>query len=139
MTSNPSQDRADIEKVFQGYLSSLEAADVAQAAQVWWQSPDVLIVTPVGRFRGWDGVKEIWARTRAEFSQRTVQATNVTIVVRGDAAWLVYDFVFAATLVSGQPLVLKGWESHGYLRTPEGWRIAQLHYSVASPAADGPA
>jgi ketosteroid isomerase-like protein len=131
-----SRDRADVEQVFRTYVRSLEAADVALAAKVWLQSPDVLVVTPIGRFQGWDGVKEIWAKTQKEFSERKVQASNISIVVSGDAAWLVFDFVFAATLANGTPLVLRGWESHGYLRTADGWRIAHLHYSVppASPA-----
>ena len=76
-----SQDRAEVERVFHKYLQSLEAADVALASQVWLQSPDVLVVTPIGRFQGWDGVKEIWARTQKEFSERKVQASNVSIVV----------------------------------------------------------
>ena len=62
MTIN-SRDRADVEGAFSKYLQSLEAADVALASQVWLQSPEVLVVTPIGRFQGWDGVKEIWART----------------------------------------------------------------------------
>ena len=131
MTSN-SQDRADVERVFSKYLRSLEAADVALASEVWLQSPDVLVVTPIGRFQGWDGVKEIWARTQEEFSERKVQASNVSIAVAGDAAWLVFDFVFTATLADGKALLLKGWESHGYQRTGDGWRIAHLHYSAAS-------
>ena len=130
-----SQDRADIEHVFGTYLRSLEEADVALASQVWMQSADVLVVTPIGRFKGWDGVKEIWARTEKEFSERKVQASNVSIVVAGDAAWLVYDFVFTAILADGKPLQVKGWESHGYQRTTDGWRIALLHYSAAAPAA----
>jgi ketosteroid isomerase-like protein len=138
MSSN-SQDRADVEHVFSKYLRSLEAADVALAAQVWLQTPDVLVVTPIGRFQGWDGVKEIWARTQKEFPERKVQASNVSIVVAGDAAWLVYDFVFTAKLADGKPLLFKGWESHGYQRTADGWRIAHLHYSVPSPLLSGPA
>ena len=138
MTSN-SQDRADVERVFSKYLRSLEAADVALASEVWLQSPDVLVVTPIGRFQGWDGVKEIWARTQEEFSERKVQASNVSIAVAGDAAWLVFDFVFTATLADGKALLLKGWESHGYQRTGDGWRIAHLHYSAASPPLTDPA
>jgi ketosteroid isomerase-like protein len=139
MRPDPGQDRADVEQVFNKYLQSLEKADVALAAQVWLQSPDVLVVTPVGRFQGWDGVKEIWARTEKEFPERKVQASNVSIVVTGDAAWLVYDFVFTAKLANGQPLLLNGWESHGYQRTADGWRIAHLHYSVPPPTSEGPA
>ena len=58
--SSRTQDRVDIERVFSTYLRSLEEADVALASQV----------TPIGRFTGWDGVKEIWARTEKEFSER---------------------------------------------------------------------
>jgi len=133
------QDRADIEAVFSKYLRSLEAADVALASEVWLQSRDVLVVTPIGRFRGWDGVKEIWARTQKEFSERKVQASNVSVVVSGDAAWLVFDFVFTGKKADGKPLVLRGWESHGYLRTADGWRIAHLHYSVPSASLADPA
>jgi ketosteroid isomerase-like protein len=125
-----SHDRANIEHVFGKYLRALEEADIALASEVWLQSPDVLIVTPVGRFRGWDGVKEIWARTKKEFSERKVQASNVSIVLAGETAWLVYDFVFTAKLADGTRLLLKGWESHGYQRTADGWRIVHLHYSV---------
>jgi hypothetical protein len=53
------QDRADVEQVFNKYLQSLNAADVALASKVWLQSPDVQVVTPLGRFKGWDGVQEI--------------------------------------------------------------------------------
>src|SRR6476469_10693038 len=122
MTSN-SRDRADVERAFSKYLQALETADVALASRVWLQSPDVLVVTPIGRFQGWDGVKEIWARTQREFSERKVQASNVNIVVWGDAAWLVFDFVFTATRADGQPVTASGWESHGYQRTADGWRI----------------
>jgi ketosteroid isomerase-like protein len=130
MQSDPGQDRADIERVFNTYLQSLDAADIALASKVWLQSPDILVVTPLGRFKGWDGVQEIYAKTLEEYQERNVQASNVSVFVAADTAWLVYDFVFTATLADGKPLVARGWESHGYLRTADGWRIAHLHYSV---------
>jgi len=93
------------------------------------------VVTPLGRFKGWDGVQEIYAKALDEYPERKVQASNVSIVVAGDAAWLVYDFVFTAKLADGKPFIAKGWESHGYLRTGNGWRIAHLHYSVPPPVS----
>ena len=132
---DPSQDRADIERLFKTYVQSIDAADVALASNVWLQSPEVLVVTPFGRYNGWDGVKEIYAKTQKNFSDRNLQASNVSIVVAGDAAWLVYDFVFTAKLANGQPSTAKGWESHGYQRTANGWRIAHLHYSVPPPSS----
>jgi ketosteroid isomerase-like protein len=133
MRLDPGQDRADVEQVFDTYLRSLNAADVPLASQVWLQSPDVLVVTPFGRYQGWDGVQEIYAKTQKQYPVRNAQASNVSIVVAGDAAWLVYDFVFTATLADGKPFMAKGWESHGYQRTANGWRIAHLHYSVPPP------
>ena len=134
-TPDNSQDRADVEQAFNTYRQSLESADVALASQVWLQSPDILVVTPFGRYNGWDGVKEIYARTQKDFSARHLQANNVSIVVAGDVAFLVYDFVFTAKQANGSPLTAKGWESHGYLRTANGWRIAHLHYSVPPPSS----
>ena len=130
-----SRDRADVERVFNKYVQSVSAADVALASQVWLQSPDVLVVTPVGRFKGWESVKDIYAKTQKDFPERNLQASNVSIVVSGDAAWLVYDFVFATKRADGQPFTSRGWESHGYLRTSSGWRIAHLHFSVPPPPA----
>lgn len=134
-TPDNGQDRADIEQVFNKYVQSIDAMDVALASQVWLHSPDVLVVTPVGRFKGWDSVqKDIYGNPVVKaLSERNVQASNVSIVVAGDAAWLVYDFVFTAKRADGQPFTSKGWESHGYQRTANGWRIAHLHYSVPPP------
>jgi len=129
-----SRDRADVEKIFSKYLQSLNDADVALASQVWLQSPDVLVVTPSGRLRGWDSVRDdIYVVMQRTFTERHVQASNVSIVVAGDAAWLVYDFVFTAKSTAAQPIRTDGWESHGYQKTGNGWRIAQLHYSVPPP------
>ena len=134
-TPDIGRDRADIEQVFNKYLQSLNGADVALASQVWLQSPDVLVVTPSGRFQGCDSVrKDIYINLmQKQLREPHVQASNVSIVVAGDAAWVVYDFVFTAKRADGQPFTTKGWESHGYQRTANGWRIAHLHYSVPPP------
>ncbi len=134
-THDMSQDRGDIEQVFNKYLQSLNTADVGLASQVWLQSGDLLVVTPFGRFQGWDTVKnETYVKLlQKQLRQPHVEASNVSLIVAGDAAWLVYDFVFTAKWADGRSLTSKGWESHGYRRTPDGWRIAHLHYSV--PAA----
>jgi ketosteroid isomerase-like protein len=136
-TPDHSQDRADIEQVFNKYLQTLNTLDVTQASQVWLNSPDVLVVTPVGRYKGWDSVqKDIYVNSfTKDFTERNVQVSNVSIVVAGDAAWVVYDFVYTAKLANGQPFTSKGWESHGYQRTANGWRIAHLHYSVPPPSS----
>jgi ketosteroid isomerase-like protein len=131
----PDKDRVEVVQVFEKYLQSLNGADVALASQVWLQSPDVLVVTPFGRFRGWDSVKnDIYIDSmQKQMREPHVEASNVCLVVAGDVAWLVYDFVFTATWNDGRALMAKDWESHGYQRTADGWRIAHLHYSVPGP------
>ncbi len=133
---NREQDRTDIERVFDTYLQSLNTADIALASRVWLQSPDVLVVTPIGRFEGWESVRDdIYVNSmQKQMRERNVTASNVNIVVAGDAAWLVYDFAFTAKWADGRPLTMSGWESHGYLRTEDGWRIAHLHYSLPAAA-----
>jgi ketosteroid isomerase-like protein len=74
--------------------------------------------------------RDIYLNFVKEHPVRNVEASNLSIVVAGDAAWLVYDFVYTAKLANGQQLISNGWESHGYQRTANGWRIAHLHYSV---------
>ena len=54
-------------------------------------------------------------------------------LVAGNAAWVVYDWVFTAKGANGEPVTSKGWESHGYQKTDQGWRIVHLHYSVPPP------
>lgn len=131
MDARLSQDRSDIGQVFDKYLQSINTGEIALASQVWLQSPDVLVVTPIGRFNGWESVqRDIYANFVREHPVRNVEASNLSIVVAGDAAWLVYDFVYTAALANGQRLISNGWESHGYQRTANGWRIVHLHYSV---------
>ena len=131
MDARASQDRSAIEQVFDKYLQSINTGDIALAAQVWSQSPDLLVVTPIGRFKGWESVqRDIYANFVREHPVRNVEASNIVIVMAGDAAWLVYDFVYTAELANGQKFLSNGWESHGYQRTAKGWRIAHLHYSV---------
>jgi ketosteroid isomerase-like protein len=133
-TDRTRRDRSELEQVFHKYLQSINTGDVALASEVWMQSPNVLVVTPVGRFMGWDSVqRDIYPNFVKECPERNVEANNVSVVVAGDAAWLVYDFVYTAKLAGGRPCVSKGWESHGYQRTVNGWRIAHLHYSVPQP------
>jgi ketosteroid isomerase-like protein len=131
----PEQDRAAVKQVFEKYLQTLNSADVELASQVWLQSPDVLVVTPTGRLQGWDSVKnDLYVNLlQKQLRHPHVEANNISMLVTGDAAWVVYDFVFTADWADGRPLTSRGWESHGYQRTAKGWRIAHLHYSV--PAA----
>jgi ketosteroid isomerase-like protein len=132
---NIEQDRRDIQQVLEDYLQSVKTADVTLASEVWLQSPDVVVVTPLGRFQGWDNVREsLYVNfLQKAFTERNLQPSHLTIQVVGNTAWLVFDWAFTAKLANGQPFTSKGWESHVYQRTDRGWRIAHLHYSAPPP------
>jgi ketosteroid isomerase-like protein len=129
------RDEADIRQVLDKYLQSVKTADVKFGSEIWLQGPDVLVVTPFGRFQGWDGVREnLYVNfLQKAFTERDLAPSNVAIHVAGDAAWTVFDWTFTGRLANGQPITSKGWESHGYHRTKQGWRIVHLHYSVPPP------
>jgi uncharacterized lipoprotein len=52
------QEKKNVQQVFEKYLESIKTADVTLASQVWLQSQDISAVTPSGRFKGWEGVRD---------------------------------------------------------------------------------
>ena len=133
--STNDQDRSAVQEVLTRYLESVKTADLKLATDVWWQSPDIVAVTPFGRFQGWESVKnDLYVNfLQKAFLERKLEPTNVVIRVNGNAAWAVFDWTFTAKLANGQRLTSKGWESHIYRNTDRGWRIEHLHYSVPPP------
>jgi ketosteroid isomerase-like protein len=130
------QERGQIQQLLDTYCQSVNAADVTLASRIWLQSPDVVVVTPLGRFQGWESVrKDLYVNfLQKAFLERKLQPSNVQIHVNGNSAWAVFDWAFTAKLANGQPFTSKGWESHVYQKTDSGWRITHLHYSGQPPA-----
>jgi ketosteroid isomerase-like protein len=129
--ASESDRRPEIQHVLDTYLQSVKSADVALASTVWLHSPDVVVVTPLGRFQGWDSVqRDLYVNfLQKSFLERDLRPANIHIQVNGNSAWAIFDWSFTAKLANGQPFTSKGWESHVYEKTAEGWRIAHLHYS----------
>ena len=128
-------DRQSVQLVFDKYVQSVKTADVALAAEIWSHAADIVVVTPFGRFEGWDGVREnLYVNfLQKAFTERSLQPSNVAIRVAGDTAWSVFDWTFTGKFPDGQTITSKGWESHVYQRTRSGWAIVALHYSVPPP------
>ena len=133
--ANVDDERKQVQQVFDTYLQSVRTADVTLASNVWAQRPDIVAVTPLGRFEGWDAVqRDLYVNfLQKAFLERDLTPSNVRIQVNGNSAWLVFDWSFTAKLANGQPFTSKGWESHVYEKTDRGWRIAHLHYSGQPP------
>jgi len=129
------EDKQAVQQVYAKYLQSVNSADVALAEQIWSHSADLVVVTPFGRFQGWNSVRnDIYINfLQKGFSERKLEGTNVAVRVSGNTAWLVYDWTFTGTLSNGQTLSSKGWETHVYERVGRNWRISHLHYSSPPP------
>jgi hypothetical protein len=132
----------NVRLVFDKYLESVKTADPALASQVWAQSPTVSAVTPLGKFKGWQSVRDdLYVNfLQKAFTDRNLQAENFAVTVSGNAAWSDYDWTFTAKLPNGQPFSSKGWETHVYQKVDGRWLIAHLHYSspVQPPAQPMP-
>lgn len=123
--------RKQIQQVLDTYFKSVNAADVTLASTIWLQSPDIVVVTPLGRSEGWDSVqRDLYVNfLQKAFLERDLRPSNVRIHVNGNSAWAVFDWNFTAKLANGQAFTSKGRESHVYEKTDRGWRITHLHYS----------
>ena len=128
-------DRKNVQQVFEQYVESVTRADVTLAAEIWSDAADIVVVTPFGRFQGWNSVREnIYVNfLQKTFIERNLQPSDLVIHTGGDSAWLVFDWTFTGKSAAGEPITSKGWESQVYRRTRAGWRIVQLHYSVPPP------
>ena len=129
------QEKKNVQQVLEKYLESVSTADLKLASDVWLQNQDISVVTPFGRFKGWDSVRDgLYVNfLQKAFTERSLRPDNLAITVSGNTAWAVFDWTFTAKLANGQPISSKGWESHVYQKTDGRWAIAHLHYSVPPP------
>lgn len=126
------RDKKNVQQVLEKYLQSVKTADVTLASDVWLHSQDISAVTPFGRFQGWDSIRDALYVNflQKAFTERSLQPNNVAIHVSGTAAWAVFDWTFVAKRADGQAFTSKGWESHVYQKTDQGWALVALHYSA---------
>src|SRR5712692_6208396 len=77
------QDKRSVQQVIEKYLQSVKTADVKLGSEVWLQSADILVVTPFGRFQGWDSVRDsLYVNfLQKAFTQRDLQPSHLTIRV----------------------------------------------------------
>jgi ketosteroid isomerase-like protein len=129
------REKRDVQQVLEKYLESVKMADPALASQVWLQSQDISVVTPFGRFTGWESTRDgLYVNfLQKAFTERSLRPDNLAITVSGHTAWAVFDWTFTAKLADGRPLSSKGWESHVYQKIDGRWVIVHLHYSVPPP------
>jgi ketosteroid isomerase-like protein len=126
---------ADVEaigSIIAKYAKSIDAADTTLASQIWWDSPEVSFIHPLGHEHGFDQIKANgYTRLMGEtFSERKLTPRDITIHVYGDAGWSEFYWDFDAKFrKDGQPITTHGRETQIYRKFPSGWRIIHVHYS----------
>ena len=114
------------------YGRSVDAADTTLASEVWWNSPEVSFIHPLGHERGIEQIKaNVYTRLMGEtFSERKLTPRDIVIHVYGDSAWAEFYWDFDAKFrKDGKPMTTHGRETQIYRKFPFGWRIIHVHYS----------
>ena len=82
------QDETAVRQQLEMYVKSVNAADDTLASDVYAQSPDIVVVTPLGRFHGWESVRdELYVKfLHDSFMKRDLRPSNVSVQIMGDSA-----------------------------------------------------
>jgi hypothetical protein len=149
-SSHITDEESRVREVLDRYLRSIDAADVALAAEVWAHGPTVEAVTPLGRFKGWDhcagrAVHQLppeavqrtapHAERRLGTGRRGRRMGRVRLVVRGEASG------WPALRVEGlgEPRVSESGRALGHRAAPLlGAGPASVTREDAKPASSAP-
>ena len=113
---------AEVASAFARYERALVANDVAALDQLFWISPFTLRYGVAENLYGYDAIANFRA-TRPPINM-TRRLMNTVIVAYGR------DFATANTEFQREGSTVTGRQSHVWLRTTEGWRIAAAHVSL---------
>jgi ketosteroid isomerase-like protein len=114
------------------YAKSVDAADTTLASEIWWDSPEVSFIHPLGHEHGFEQIEEnVYKRLMGEtFSERKLTPRDVTIHVFGEAAWAEFYWDFTAKFrKDGRSVTTHGRETQIYRKMQGRWRIIHVHYS----------
>lgn len=129
---DPAADKNEIEALIAKYTKSVDDADTTLAAQVWWDSPEVSFIHPLGHDHGFQQIKEdIYTKIMGGlFSERQLQPREPTIHLYGDSAVVEFYWDFNAKMKKdGSPVTTRGRETQVYERKDGAWRLVHVHYS----------
>ena len=113
---------AEVTAAFQRYERALVANDVAVLDALFWKSPNTLRFGIAENLYGYEAIAA-FRSTRPPINL-TRQLKNTTIVSYGR------DFATANTEFQRVGSVVTGRQSHVWVRTELGWRIAAAHVSL---------
>ena len=138
---DPGADKKEITAQIARYAKSVDDLDLPLAAQVWWDSPEVSFIHPLGHEHGFDEIKEdIYTKIMGGlFSERHLSPHDIVIHIYGDSAVAEFNWDFQATMKKdGSPVTTHGRETQVYERKLGAWRLVHVHYSPMPPAGPSP-
>jgi len=132
--SNVSQ----IKELVAKYAESINGVDTNLAAQVWWNSPEVSFIHPLGHDHGFDQIKaDIYEKVMGGlFSERHLSPRDIAVHLYGDSAVVEFYWDFTAKMKKDKsPVATHGRETQIYERKQNAWRLVHVHYSEMPRAA----
>ena len=139
----PREAAADVDalgRIIAKYAKSVDDADTTLASQIWWDSPEVSFIHPLGHEHGFEQIKQnVYERLMGgTFSERKLTPRDITIHVFGDAAWAEFYWDFNAKFrKDGQSIATHGRETQIYRKIEGRWRITHVHYSAMPSTQPG--
>jgi hypothetical protein len=121
---------AEVTEAFQRYERALVANDVAILDSLFWDSPNTLRFGIAENLYGHEAIASF--RGSRPTIDLTRKLMNTVIVSYGR------DFATANTEFQRVGSNITGRQSHVWVRTDHGWRIAAAHVSLMPPPRDGP-
>jgi len=118
------------------YAKSIDDLDLDLAAQVWWDSPEVSFIHPLGHDHGFAEIKQdIYQKIMGGlFSERHLSPHDIVVHLYGDSAVVEFYWDFNATMKKdGTAVTTHGRETQVYERQQGHWRLVHVHYSGAVP------
>jgi ketosteroid isomerase-like protein len=116
---------AEVTEAFNDYEHALVANDVAALDRLFWNSPNTLRFGIAENLYGYEAIAAFrGARPPINLTRRL---KNTRITSYG------HDLATANTEFQRDGSKLTGRQSHVWVRTPEGWRIATAHVSLMPP------
>ncbi len=108
--------------------------DMAEMAQNWEQSPDIAMDNPLGGIkRGWNEIKDVYARIFGGPAKVYVEYYDYTIHVQG-ALFYAVGRERGRFEKNGETIELAIRTSRIFRDTPDGWRQIHHHGSIETPA-----
>jgi ketosteroid isomerase-like protein len=126
------KDVASIHELIAQYVKAVDTVDLNLLSQIWWQSPEVSFVYPLGEEHGFEAIeKQVFQKIMdGMFSTRNLEIRAVEVHVNGNAGWSEFHWIFHATVrKDGSAVTTRGVETQVYRKESGKWRLVHVHYS----------